>query len=71
MCNIFKETFSENQENSKDDISIGHNKSKIDKQLFQLCLFKFGILDNIYKIYNQFSKNNYITKFLPSKKQKN
>ena len=70
MCNIFKETFSENQENSKDDISIGHNKSKIDKQLFQLCLFKFGILDNIYKIYNQFSKNNYITKFLPSKKQK-
>ena len=70
MSKIFKDVFNEN-ENSLQDISIDNNNNKfnIDRKIFQLCLLKFGIIDSIYKIYNQFHKNDFIAKFLPWKKE--
>ena len=73
MCKIFKDVFKENEnENSVEEISIdnnNNNKVNIDRKIFQLSLLKFGIVDSIYKIYNQFHKNDFITKFLPWKKE--
>ena len=70
MCNIFKETFSEQNNSLEDNMSINpFNNNYKDKKIFQLCLFKLGVLDNIYKVYYQFQKNNYLSKFLSYKKE--
>ena len=58
MSKIYKETFIENE-----------NNTIAEKKIFQLCVFKFGIFDNLYKIYNLFQKNNFIAKNIPIKKQ--
>ena len=70
MCKIFKDAFNEN-ENSLEEISIDNNNNKfnINRKIFQLCLLKFGIVESIYKIYNQFHKNDFVAKFLPWKKE--
>jgi hypothetical protein len=70
MCKIFKDAFNEN-ENSLEDISIDNNNNKfnINRKIFQLCLLKFGVVESIYKIYNQFHKNDFVAKFLPWKKE--
>ena len=70
MCKIYKDTFSE-LNNSFDENESFHfnNNSPKDKKLFQLSLFKFGILDNLYKVYYEFQKNNYLSKFLTHKNE--
>ena len=75
MCKIFKDTFPEKNPNlnlinvdSIDEIKESGNFK--DKKIFQLSLFKLGIIDSLYKIYNQFQKNNYLSKQLNYKKEK-
>jgi hypothetical protein len=70
MCKIYKDIFSEQNNSIEDEISINlMNNNYKDKKIFQLCLFKLGVLDNLYKVYYQFQKNNYLSKFLPFKKE--
>ena len=54
MSKIFKETFDESQ-----------NNTIADKKIFQMYILKFGIFDNLYKIYNLFQINNFIAKSIP------
>ena len=58
MSKIFKETFDESQ-----------NNTIADKKIFQMYILKFGIFDNLYKIYNLFQINNFIAKSIPYKIQ--
>ena len=72
MCKIFKNVFheKEDEEDKEGSIDINiNNNSLVDKKIFQLYLVKFGVLDDIFKIYNQFHKNNFLAKFLPGKKE--
>ena len=71
MCKTFKNVFYEKESdevNNSIDLNI-NNESIVDKKIFQLYLVKFGILDDIYKIYYQFHKNNFLAKLLPGKKE--
>ena len=70
MCKIFKDTFYDpnNSLDENNSLNFNNNSSK-DKKIFQLSLFKFGIFENLYKIYYQFDKNNYLSKYLPHKKE--
>ena len=69
MIKIFKNVFGDNIDENDDSIDANNNKALVDKKIFQLYLVKLGILDDIYKIYYQFHKNNFIAKILPGKKE--
>ena len=72
MCKIFKDTFHEQEQNEikEESLSMIENYNYKDKKIFQLSLFKLGIVDCLYKVYNQFQKNNYLSKQLNYKKEK-